>query len=169
MTSVRAVYWCLRVAAAACFIGHGAFGITTKAAWVPYFGVVGIPEHWAWKLMPVVGTVDIAAGISVLLSPRPVVLLYMAVWATWTALLRPLSGDSSFEAIERAGNYGVPLALLLLCGWPRNRTAWCRHLTPPLATVELATISRSGSGLVGVISTSNVCPMLSGRNARSTT
>ena len=142
MTSVRAVYWCLRVAAAACFIGHGAFGIITKAAWVPYFGVVGIPEAWAWKLMPVVGTVDVAAGISVLLSPRPFVLLYMAVWATWTALLRPLSGDSPFEAIERAGNYGVPLALLLLCGWPRDLGAWFRHLTPPLATAELATIGR---------------------------
>jgi len=142
VTSVRAVYWCLRVAAAACFIGHGAFGIITKAAWVPYFGVVGIPADWAWKLMPVIGTVDIAAGISVLLSPRPFVLLYMAVWATWTALLRPLSGDSSFEAIERAGNYGVPLALLLLCGWPRDLKAWFRHLTPPLATAQPATIGR---------------------------
>jgi len=142
VTSVRAVYWCLRVAAAACFIGHGAFGIITKAAWVPYFGVVGIPADWAWKLMPVIGTVDIAAGISVLLSPRPFVLLYMAVWATWTALLRPLSGDSSFEAIERAGNYGVPLALLLLCGWPRDLRAWFRHLTPRLVTAEPASIGR---------------------------
>jgi hypothetical protein len=26
------------------FVGHGAFGIITKAAWVPYFEVVGIPS-----------------------------------------------------------------------------------------------------------------------------
>src|SRR5690349_6737414 len=77
MTDSKPIYWTLRVAAAACFIGHGAFGIITKAAWIPYFGVVGIPEAWAWKLMPIVGTVDIVAGLSVLFSPRPVVLLYM--------------------------------------------------------------------------------------------
>ena len=44
----------------------------------------------------------------------------MAAWASWTALLRPLAGESMFEAIERAGNYGVPLALLALVGIPRN-------------------------------------------------
>jgi hypothetical protein len=136
------VYWCLRVAAAACFIGHGAFGIITKAAWVPFFGVVGIPEAWAYQLMPVVGTIDIVAGLTVLLSPRPVVLLYMAVWATWTALLRPLSGDSAFEAIERAGNYGVPLALLLMFGWPRDLKGWFRHLAPGLTIAEPAAIAR---------------------------
>ena len=37
-------YWALRIGAAACFIGHGAFGFITKAAWLPYFGVIGIPE-----------------------------------------------------------------------------------------------------------------------------
>ncbi|HUQ81644.1 MAG TPA: hypothetical protein VM076_10920 [Gemmatimonadaceae bacterium] len=142
MTDNKPIYWSLRVAAAACFIGHGVFGIITKAAWVPYFGVIGIPEAWAWKLMPIIGTVDIVAGLSVLFSPRPIVLLYMAVWATWTALLRPLSGDSSFEMIERAGNYGVPLALLLMFGWPRGVKAWLRQLTPDLTTADPAFIAR---------------------------
>jgi len=32
-----------------------------------------------------------------------------------TALLRPLSGEPFAEFIERAGNYGAPLALLILC------------------------------------------------------
>ena len=127
---LRRAYWVLRVGAAACFVGHGAFGILTKAAWVPYFGVVGIPAGWAYRLMPVVGSIDIAAGIAVLLSPRPFVLLYMAAWATWTALLRPLAGESVFETVERAGNYGVPLALLLVFGWPRDIRAWLRHLAP---------------------------------------
>jgi hypothetical protein len=131
-TPLRRAYWPLRVGAAACFIGHGAFGILTKAAWVPYFGVVGVPKDWAYRLMPVVGSIDIAAGLAVLLSPRPFVLAYMVVWASWTALLRPLAGESVFETMERAGNYGVPLALLLLFGWPRDLKAWLGHLAPRL-------------------------------------
>jgi len=138
---LRRAYWTLRVAAAACFIGHGAFGIITKVAWVPYFGVVGIPENWAYRLMPVIGSVDIAAGIAVLLSPRPFVLLYMAVWATWTALLRPLAGESVFETIERAGNYGVPLALLLLFGWPHDAKRWLRRLPARLTSADPAVIA----------------------------
>jgi hypothetical protein len=120
----RRIHWILRLGAAACFIGHGAFGIITKAAWVPYFSVVGIGPDTAYTLMPVVGTVDILMGVAVLFSPRPFVLLYMAVWALWTALLRPLSGEPVFETLERAGNYGVPLAMLLLIGWPTTARGW---------------------------------------------
>ncbi|MEP7347422.1 MAG: hypothetical protein ABI877_19275, partial [Gemmatimonadaceae bacterium] len=82
-------YWILRIGAASCFIGHGAFGLITKAAWLPYFAVVGIPESWAWRLMPVVGAVDVLAGMAVLFAPRGLPLVYMTVWALWTALLRP--------------------------------------------------------------------------------
>ena len=106
--------WCLRIGAAACFIGHGAFGILTKESWVSYFAAVGLGRDVAYTMMPIVGTVDIAAGIVILLSPRPIVLLYMAIWGFWTALLRPLAGESFFETLERAGNYGVPLALLVM-------------------------------------------------------
>src|SRR5262249_53883353 len=106
--------WILRVGAFMCFVGHGAFGIITKEAWVPYFGVVGIDRHTAFQLMPLVGTVDIAMGFLMLLRPLPAVAYWMAAWAVWTALLRPLSGEPSWEAIERAGNYGVPAALALL-------------------------------------------------------
>jgi len=42
--SPTTLHWILRVAVAACFIGHGAFGLMTKAAWVPYFTIFGIPE-----------------------------------------------------------------------------------------------------------------------------
>src|SRR5262245_50008804 len=77
----RRIHWILRLGAAACFIGHGAFGIITKAAWVPYFGVVGIGSDTTYALMPVVGTVDILMGVAVLFSPRPFILMYMAVWA----------------------------------------------------------------------------------------
>jgi hypothetical protein len=109
---LRVVHWILRIAACACYVGHGAFGIITKAAWLPYFGFVGIPEAVAWRLMPVVGTFDITMGILTLVRPMPVLLLYMTVWSVWTALLRPFTGEGWWEFLERAGNYGVPLAFL---------------------------------------------------------
>src|SRR5215207_11587780 len=111
-------YWALRVGAALCFIGHGAFGFITKAAWLPYFGVIGNSESWAWKLMPLIGAVDVIAAMAVLFAPRALPLVYMSVWALWTALLRPLAGQDGWEAVERAGNYGVPFALLVMTGIP---------------------------------------------------
>jgi hypothetical protein len=125
----RQVHWILRVGAAMCFIGHGAFGILTKAAWIPFFGVVGIPEKWAWALMPVVGTIDVAAGIALLLVPVPAVLVYMSTWALWTAMLRPLSGDNVWETLERAGNYGVPFAFLILAGGRQALGDWLAPIT----------------------------------------
>ncbi len=109
------LYWMLRVACAAEFIGHGAFGIMTKAAWVPYFGVVGIPPELAWKLMPVIGTIDVSIGLLVgIVRPVRVVLLYMAVWGFVTATIRPLASESIWEFIERASNLVAPLALLVV-------------------------------------------------------
>ena len=114
-----AVHWILRLACAACFIGHGAFGIITKESWVPFFEYFGIARQIAFDVMPLIGGMDITLGLLVLLRPRKILLAYMAVWAVFTALLRPLIGMSGWEFVERAGNYGVPLALLLLGnpGW----------------------------------------------------
>src|ERR1700738_467384 len=107
------LYWMLRVASAAEFIGHGAFGIMTKAAWVPYFGVVGIPPELAWILMPVIGTVDITLGIVVgLVRPARVLLLYMATWGLLTATIRPLAGEPIWEFVERVPNWAIPLVFL---------------------------------------------------------
>src|SRR4030081_1379051 len=64
-TDSAPLHWLLRISGAAEFVGHGAFGVMTKAVWVPYFGVIGIPPELAWKLMPLVGTVDITIGLSV--------------------------------------------------------------------------------------------------------
>lgn len=114
----------LKIAAAMCFIGHGAFGIITKKAWVPYFGVAHISETWAYKLMPWVGGMDVLLGIAALAWRKPNRWLWawMTVWSIWTALLRPLSGEPGWETLERAGNYGVPMALFLIAsghGWDK--------------------------------------------------
>ena len=106
------------------FVGHGAFGIKTKAAWVPYFSVFGIPDAWAWQLMPVVGAVDITLGLLTLVLPLRAVLVHMTFWGFMTATLRPLSGEGVWEMLERGYNYGVPLAGLLLAGFPMTRADW---------------------------------------------
>src|SRR5262245_38793320 len=102
------IEWLFRIAVAMEFVGHGAFGIKTKAAWVPYFGVWGIPEEWAWRLMPLVGALDISVGLLTLVLPLRLVLLHMSCWGLMTASLRPLSGEGVWEMLERGYNYGVP-------------------------------------------------------------
>ena len=114
------MYITLRVASAMCFIGHGVFGIITKQVWCNYFAVFGISQDMAYRLMPVVGTMDIALGLTLLLYPLRIVPLWLVFWGLLTALLRPLSGESFAEMIERAGNYGAPLSLLLLAGMNRR-------------------------------------------------
>ena len=64
--------------------------------------------------MSVVGTVDVLLAGLVLVRPLPLPLAWMTFWATFTALLRPLSGGSWLDFIERGANIGAPLALLLL-------------------------------------------------------
>ena len=115
--------YALRIASAMCFIGHGTFGIITKPIWCNYFAVFGIGHDLAYHLMPVLGTIDILLGLSLLFYPTRAVLGWLVIWGAVTALLRPLSGEPFGEFIERAGNYGAPLALLLLSGW---RPLWSR-------------------------------------------
>jgi hypothetical protein len=118
------LHWMLRLACVLEFVGHGAFGILTKAAWVPYFGLVGVPEWIAYRLMPVVGTVDITLGLLVALRPVRAALLYMALWGFWTASLRPLAGEPLWEFLERAPNWAVPLAFLYVRGVGRTWKEW---------------------------------------------
>ena len=106
----------LRTGVALCFIGHGAFGLMTKAAWLPYFGVVGIGEAPAWQLMPWIGAMDVSIGFLALLWPCRALFAWAVAWALWTALLRPFAGQGWPEFFERAGNYGVPLAVLVAVG-----------------------------------------------------
>ena len=133
-----ALHWILRVAVAACFVGHGAFGIITKAAWLPYFAIFGIPEAWAWKLMPVVGMVDITVGVLTLFQPVRAGVLYMTFWGFQTACLRPLAGQGVWELLERAGNYGVPLAFLVMLGGGRSLPDWFSTRPMPTLTNERA-------------------------------
>ena len=135
----KRIHYTLRFAAAMCFIGHGAFGIITKSIWCNYFGVFGIGHDMAYQLMPVVGTVDILMGLSLLFYPTRAILLWLVIWGTTTALCRPLSGEHFAEFLERAGNYGVPLAMLIISGFGgkilRN---WITNINPDTSPNEKA-------------------------------
>jgi hypothetical protein len=115
----------LRVAVAAEFIGHGAFGVFGKEGWLPYFDLLGIGESTAWHLMPIQGSIDIALGLLLLARPMRGPLAFMAFWGLFTATLRPLAGEGIWELVERSYNYGVPLTLLLLYG-PGSSSLWLK-------------------------------------------
>lgn len=115
-TIEQKIHYTLRIACAMCFIGHGAFGIIGKPIWANYFAVFGIGHETAFQLMPYVGAFDILCGISILFYPTRAVILWLVIWGMTTALLRPLSGEPFPEFIERAGNFGAPLTILILSG-----------------------------------------------------
>ncbi|GAO45743.1 hypothetical protein FPE01S_18_00070 [Flavihumibacter petaseus NBRC 106054] len=99
-----------------CFIGHGIFGVITKEIWCNYFGVFGIGREMAYSLMPLVGWIDIGMGVMMLVYPIAALPAWLVFWGFITAMLRPLSGEPVAEWIERAGNYGAPLAFLCFTG-----------------------------------------------------
>src|SRR5882757_3860090 len=113
-TAEQKIYYSLRIAIAMCFIGHGAFGIITKPIWCNYFAVFGIGETLAYRLMPLLGAADVLLGILMLIRPMRAIAGWLVVWGLVTATLRPLSGEPFAELIERAGNFGAPLAFVLL-------------------------------------------------------
>jgi hypothetical protein len=131
-TTQQKIYYTLRVAAAMCFIGHGAFGIITKPIWCNYFAVFGIGHDLAYRLMPLLGSFDILMGIGMLVYPIRAIPAWLIIWGIVTALLRPLSGEPFAEFMERAGNFGAPLAFLILSGGIGKNI-----FTPLNANVEL--------------------------------
>jgi len=122
------ITWILRIAVAGEFIGHGFFALQGRKAWVEWFSIFGISDvGTATMLLFLIGLMDIALAILILIKPIRIVLLWMVFWGFWTALMRPISGESIFEFVERWANWGAPLALLLLIGWPKNLREWFKE------------------------------------------
>ncbi|MDO8618171.1 MAG: hypothetical protein Q7N87_04800 [Candidatus Uhrbacteria bacterium] len=127
MNHTKLIHWILRIAVAGEFIGHGVLALQGKQQWVKWFSLFGVSDaHLATQLLFFIGVVDITLAILLLIKPIRLALLWMVFWGFWTALIRPLVGESIWDFIERFANWGAPLALLLLIGWPKHPREWLK-------------------------------------------
>lgn len=125
--NTKLIQWVLRIAVAGEFIGHGVFALQGKKDWIGWFAKFGVADaNVATQLLFLVGAIDIALAILVLIRPVRIALLWMAFWGFWTALIRPFVGMPVWDFVERWANWGAPLALLLLIGFPKSLRDWFR-------------------------------------------
>lgn len=112
MTDNKKIEWILRVGVAGEFVGHGLLAIGGKADWVKWISqMTSVDASVASSLLLLIGLMDILVAVTVLFKPIPKILLWAAFWGFWTALVRPLVGQSWLDFIERFTNWAAPLAL----------------------------------------------------------
>ncbi len=118
MTNDKKIEWILRVGVAGEFLGHGILAVLKKADWIAWTQkLAGFDLNTATMFIVAVGVLDIILAILVLTKPMKPVLLWMAFWGFWTALVRPLvatpafGGTSGLDFVERFANWAAPLAL----------------------------------------------------------
>lgn len=123
--NIKLIEWVLRISVAGEFIGHGVFALQGKKDWVGWFAKFGVADaNLATQLLFLIGLMDLLVALIILIKPVRVVLLWAVFWGFWTALLRPLVGLPVWDFVERWTNWGAPLALLLLVGWPKTLKEW---------------------------------------------
>ena len=127
MTNTNKAIWALRIGVAGEFLGHGILALQGKADWIGWFAKFGISDPGtAATLLTLVGAMDILVALVVLFKPIKPILLWAVFWGFWTALLRPIVGMPVWDFVERWANWGAPLALLLMVGWPKNWKEWLK-------------------------------------------
>lgn len=104
----------LRFGISGMFLGHGVVALLVEERWIPYFSVVGLGREVAVTLLPLIGMMDILISFIILYKPTKPLLIWCTILTVITTLIRPLSGESIWEAIQRTGNWILPLALLYL-------------------------------------------------------
>ena len=125
MENSKKIEWVLRIAVAGEFVGHGVFALQGKQAWINWIHqLTGAEVNIAATLLTLIGLVDLLVALIILVRPIRAVVLWAAFWGFWTALVRPVVGEPIWDFVERWANWGAPLALLLLLGWPKNWEEW---------------------------------------------
>ena len=124
---MKALEWTLRIALFGEFLGHGIFAYRA----VPHFqelmaGSLGVSTETAANILPIIGIIDFGIAILALIYPMRAVLIYATLWGLLTGLSRPISGNEIWDFVERWPNWGVPLGLLLVRGWPKQLRDWFR-------------------------------------------
>ncbi|KKR60819.1 hypothetical protein A2643_03430 [Candidatus Nomurabacteria bacterium RIFCSPHIGHO2_01_FULL_39_220] len=121
MTNEKKFEWLLRIGVAGEFAGHGLLAIGHKADWIKWISqMANVDTGVATTMLTVIGILDVIVAIIVLIKPVKPVLLWAALWGFWTALVRPLVGNTAdifslsspwLDFIERFANWAAPLAL----------------------------------------------------------
>ncbi len=112
MTNEKKIEWLLRIGVAGEFAGHGLLAIGGKKDWIGWISqMTSVDTPTATTLLLLVGVVDVVLALIVLFRPIRPLLIWMAVWGFWTALVRPLVGMGWLDFIERSANWAAPLAL----------------------------------------------------------
>lgn len=112
MNDSKKLEWALRIGVAGEFLGHGLLAIGGKADWLKWISqLTGVEAATAGTLLLLVGIMDVIVALVVLVRPIKPILLWATFWGFWTALVRPLVGQSWLDFIERFANWGAPLAL----------------------------------------------------------
>ncbi len=119
------IEWILRLGLFGEFLGHGIFALQLKPRFLEMLtAVIGVTGSTATTLMYCIGTIDIIIAVLALTYPFRLMLVYASIWGFLTALARPIAGDPIWDFIERWANWAVPLALLLVKGWPKKWRKW---------------------------------------------
>lgn len=113
MSNSKKIEWILKIGVAGTFFGHGMFALQGKQGWFKYFEAFSISDPGTiTTLLFWVGVMDVALAVLVLVKPIRPILLWMAAWGLWTALIRwPFGGDPVWDFVERWANWAAPLAL----------------------------------------------------------
>ncbi len=115
--SFKIINWVLKIGIFGIFLGHGIYAVQVNHAWVPFLEIVGFSNEYSLQIMPYIGYLDIIVAVSILIKPLRIILIWAIFWAFLTALMRPITGGSVLDIIERSGNWATPLALFLLLKW----------------------------------------------------
>jgi len=127
MNNTKLIEWVLKISVAGEFIGHGLLAIGGKKDWIGWISqMINVGNETAATLLLLIGISDLIVAIIILIKPIRLVLLWATFWGFWTALVRPIVGVGWLDFVERSTNFGAPLALLLLIGWPKNLRDWFR-------------------------------------------
>ena len=122
MTNDKKFEWLLRVGVAGEFLGHGLLAIGGKADWIGWISkMISVSTPTATTLLWWIGITDVIVAFVVLFRPVKPILLWAALWGFWTALVRPLVGQSWLDFIERFANWAAPLALFYYYKYRNNK------------------------------------------------
>jgi hypothetical protein len=96
------------------FVGHGIIAIAVNPSWIALMTSVGFTITQSKFIMPIIGIADCLIGISILLFPNKKVVCWTIFWTLIVASMRPISGLSILEFIERSSNFCLPIVLLMI-------------------------------------------------------